>query len=576
MEAIIRDENCIVKAGPGTGKTRTLITKAAYLLYNKVFPPRGIACITFSKDMAKKLSDGLDNLCIGSKRQIFTGTNHAFALVHIVMPFGKLYGKPIPDKILVPTGKQQIELYEEVWNEGRFIINGYKLSDGDIEKERLPFKFQCYRRTQLDGMASSQSNTEVERLLTAYEKLLIANSFLDFDLQEKWAMEIVEQQPYVRSTIEAKFPWIMVDEYQDLGLPLHRIIRALAEDTNLNIKLFAIGDPNQCIYEFRGASPQYFKELCEKSDLYGNHIELTASFRFSKNILRVANAANPANPAVQLTVDHRENVRDGKAQLIKNVELKDVICEIIKRRGMPDNESLNEIMVLSHSWDTCNKIAKYLETELGLPCFKPQKDIFDYNKPLIEWLGKLAAFAIAGKSTDTIRFNELTNFWKTLLQNRGVPEPEVTNHSNHQWLYDALIESSSYIEDANTWIEFISSHLRFEHFLETYLHRDDVDEYVKLCDALGTDGKLSGISLQQLLSLIHIGNRIYIGTIFSRKGQESKITILVRAERLQWHETPTPAERRLFYVAITRPQEELYISHDGYSDLANEVFNNVA
>jgi len=580
MEAINRDENCVVKAGPGTGKTRTLITKAAYLLYNKVFPPRGIACITFSKDMAKKLSDELESLGLGSKRQVFIGTNHVFALVQIIIPFGKLYGKRVPNKILVPTGKQQVELYQKVWNEATVKNNTYSLKDEDIKKECLPSKFQHYRRTQLDGPASPRFDSTVDKLLVAYENLLIANSFMDFDLQEKWAMEIVEQQPYVRSVIEAKFPWLMFDEYQDLGLPLHRIVKALVEDLTQNIKLFAIGDPNQCIYDFRGASPEHFEELCKKPDVYGKHIELAESFRFNKNVLRAANAANPA---LQLTVEHRENVPDGKVQLIKNQELKDVVDEVVKRRGMPVAESLSEIIILSHSWDTCGKIAEYIETELGLPCFRAQKDIFEYNKPLIDWLGKLAVFAIEGKSTSAVRFNELTDFWNVLFQYRGVPESEIANHSNRQCLYDALIESYAFVEDAWAWVEFISSRLGFDHFLETYLHRDDVEEFYKLYAALGNNGKLSGISLQQLLSLIHIGNRIYIGTIFSRKGQESKVTILACAERLQWFEwnstirkPPNPPQKRLFYVAITRPQEELYISHDGNSDLAKELFNKIA
>lgn len=64
-------------------------------------------------------------------------------------------------------------------------------------------------------------------MLIQYEEALIQKGFLDFDLQEKWAMQIVEQKSYVRRSLAAKFPWTLVDEYQDMGLPLHRIVKAL-------------------------------------------------------------------------------------------------------------------------------------------------------------------------------------------------------------------------------------------------------------------------------------------------------------------------------------------------------------
>lgn len=580
--AINRPGHCIVQAGPGTGKTRTLVLKAATLLYNNIFPPRGLACITFAKDMATKLEEEFSKLDLSSNPQTFIGTAHGFCLAHILVPFARLYNYPIHDVVIVPTGLEQLEIYQEIWREGRFQLRGFDVTDNDRERERLPIRFQKYRRTQLDGRKSPDFQLEAERLLTQYEGALIRKGFLDFDLQEKWAMQIVELQPYVRRSLEAKFPWILVDEYQDMGLPLHRIVKALTEDKTLEVNLFAIGDKNQCIYDFRGADPKYLQELCENTELYGEFITLKQNYRFS---LMVFEASQIAMPSQSLQIQ-REKRSLGKAHVFKthivkpyvdyDEKLDRFLKEICQRYDIP----FSEIMILSFSGERCKRIANYISEKTEIPCFKADKDLYEYRKPLLDWLGKLIVFTIAGKSKSDLRFREIIPFWRQLLIVNGWPTHEASTYWQSRCLLSVLEESIRLKDNALAWLEFMDSRLNLNRLLERYSHRDDIVEYKKFCHALTLGQPLFEYSLEQLLDRIEIGNRVYVGTIHSRKGQESTVVILADAQELQWQnrngggrKPATEEQRRLFYVALTRAREEVYVIHDGDSTLANQLRN---
>lgn len=568
LEAITRLSHCIVQAGPGTGKTRTLVLKVAKLLYNDIFPPRGLACITFAKDMATKLEEDLHKLNLSNNPYIFVGTAHGFCLAHILLPFAKLFKYPIPDQITVPTGEEQVAIYDMVWKSGNF--KQMALTPKDRIKKRLPIEFQKYRRTQLDGIKSPKFNSDTNKLLVEYELALIEKGFLDFDLQEKWAMQIVEQQPYVRCSLEAKFPWVLVDEYQDMGLPLHRIVRALTEDIAISVKLFAIGDSNQCIYGFRGADPKYLEELCENIELYGLPITLKQNYRFNQIVFEASKIVMP-NQKIEIIT---ENQPCGKVEVfnttivkkaapIKDIKLENFLREIVTRHNIP----YSEIMILAFSGETCKEISDYIRQNTGIPCFKFDKDLYEYRKPLLDWLGKLIKFSLQGRSTLELRLQEIMPFWRQLLITNGMSVYEASSYWQNRYVQTTLEESVHLKDNAYNWLEFISLRFNLEKQLEKYSHRDDIVEYKKFQKAFSPGQPLFRHSLTQLLDRIELDNRIYVGTIHSRKGQESKVVILADAQELRDSEE----HKRLFYVALTRAQKEIYVLYTGKSLFATQL-----
>jgi superfamily I DNA/RNA helicase len=179
-------------------------------------------------------------------------------------------------------------------------------------------------------------------------------------------------------------------------------------------------------------------------------------------------------------------------------------------------------------------------------------------------------FVLVGKSTINLRFNELIPFWKQLLVDSGLPNYEASSHWQAQRLFDALEKSIVFRNDARSWLVSITLSLKLDNLLESYTHLDDKVEYERFREALEPGNPLTNSTLQDLQSRIMLNNRVYVGTIHSRKGQESKVAILAGAEDFQRSSRngryySTDEQRRLFYVAVTRAREEVYVTHNGKS-----------
>src|SRR5690606_19432584 len=122
-----------------------------------------------------------------------------------------------------------------------------------------------------------------------YESRLHTTGQVDYIDIVKYATLLIQNEQYVRNCLEAKFPWILIDEYQDLGKPLHEMILSIFSSTN--IKIFAVGDPNQSIYSFNGAIPHYLLELYENPHI--RSIKLLTNFRSNQGIINAYQLALP-------------------------------------------------------------------------------------------------------------------------------------------------------------------------------------------------------------------------------------------------------------------------------------------
>jgi len=104
-----------------------------------------------------------------------------------------------------------------------------------------------------------------------YEKELHNNRVIDFEDIINYSVKLIQEQAYVRKALMAKYSWIFIDEYQDLGKPLHEIVLSLFYNTKIN--LFIVGDPDQSIYSFTGANPNYMNELLKIKSFFSVRLE---------------------------------------------------------------------------------------------------------------------------------------------------------------------------------------------------------------------------------------------------------------------------------------------------------------
>lgn len=127
----------------------------------------------------------------------------------------------------------------------------------------------------------------------SFEDGLLKEGLIDFEGMVTTALELITRHAWIRDLLAARFPWLLVDEYQDLGGPLHQIVTTLANGGA--IKVFAVGDPDQTIYDFTGANPKYLEALTGRRDF--EQIRLKFNYRSGQRLIDASQAAlAPAKP----------------------------------------------------------------------------------------------------------------------------------------------------------------------------------------------------------------------------------------------------------------------------------------
>ena len=270
--------HCVVLAGPGSGKTRTLTLKIAKLLIETIREPRGLACITYNAECARELKARLERLGVYESGSVFIGTVHSFCLKRVVIPYATLGGIDLPHDFRVALGSEQAALFEKV---------AAQVSPNE-HPAGLRTRAEEYRRTHLerDG-AEWYEDERLAAIVAGYEEMLRAGGMIDFDDMMLIGLKLIESEQWVRRALHAKFPVVVVDEYQDLGVPLHRIVDSLCFEGGS--RLFAVGDPDQSIYGFAGARPELLRGLANSPRVESVHLPF--NYRSGATIVRASEIA---------------------------------------------------------------------------------------------------------------------------------------------------------------------------------------------------------------------------------------------------------------------------------------------
>jgi DNA helicase-2/ATP-dependent DNA helicase PcrA len=346
--------NTAVIAGPGSGKTRVLALKAVSLAKTEIHKPSGLACISYSRETVRELKKRLKQYGYIPENRDFIGTVHSFSLLHIIQPFAHLfpqYGIPLPIKILPDDIKSGI--YNSVLKELN-IEDNWALSLTDINK---------HRSLSLKGRSNVQiaSTPLIVKGAELFELKLRQTEFIDFIDIINLSAKIINEQEYVRHSLQCKFPWLLIDEYQDLGKALHEMVLELA--LFAGIKIYAVGDANQSIYGFNGGYPEFLRELTNYDDI--DSIELTANYRSSQHIIDASlETLSLVSPAPSYVAEKLKNdVAD--FLFITCQEEIDQQYEIVADKVIPNlvakGVSLNEIGIILGSNTQTQEMAQYLQ-----------------------------------------------------------------------------------------------------------------------------------------------------------------------------------------------------------------------
>ncbi len=448
-DAYVDDGNCVVQAGPGSGKTATLTMKIVRLLNEKISPPRGLACLTYNNEAVKEFKNRLKKLGLPSRPNVFLGTVHSFCLYSVIRPFGQfLLSNRIPQSFTIPTENVLNQYLQKAMD-----ANGIQDPIWDF---KVPFhryrRSNIYRNTPEWGM----DRPSISSTIIKYESLLHDDGYVDFDDLVLCTLEMIESNELVRRSLIAKYPWIVVDEYQDLGYPLHRIILALIETAGA--KVFAVGDPDQSIYGFTGADPRYLSELSSRHDF--NSYRLQLNYRCGQNIIDGAEIIlSPPNPRGYTSTSDNRNVGvidfiEKAGGLSEQAEtIVNVLLPTLERAGYEKRE----IAILYLTQDDGDVVIESLKKH-GID-YKGEKDKRYDRSKVTRWIEDIALWCCDVRGNEGIAYRDLFDFWVGLLRDTGSSVPEERLLMLNKHFFNTLSSLCDEDMGVHTWINEIENKL---------------------------------------------------------------------------------------------------------------------
>lgn len=281
-EAVLhRDGPLLILAGAGTGKTRVITHRIAWLLLHGVLPQQVLA-ITFTNKAAAEMRDRLTALVGPDCRQIWVGTFHSM-MVRILRVHATLLGYSNRFSIMDPEDQQKVVrgIYSDLSLDEKTFPIRQTLSKISSAKNRLQ-DAELYCRKH----ALTQEDQMVGRVYRAYEAALRSADAMDFDDLLVQAVKLFETQPEILDLYQDRFRYLLVDEYQDTNGAQYRLIHLLSRKHR---NLCVVGDDDQSIYSFRGADIRNILSF-EKDFPDAHVIKLEQNYRSTAHILQAANA----------------------------------------------------------------------------------------------------------------------------------------------------------------------------------------------------------------------------------------------------------------------------------------------
>lgn len=544
--------NCAILAGPGSGKTKTITIKIARLLTQDVHRPRRVACITYSNACVGELRSRLNRLGIDDGDRLVLATVHSFCLTELVLPYASMAGLDVPEPLVVASPAQARKLFAEAY---RSELGGNAPSWFRTASDKL-------RRTVPDRDSdewrgwSGRETTVIE----AYETLLLDNGLIDFDGLVLAGLALVEKHKWVRRAIRAKYPVVVIDEYQDLGLPLHRIVLALIR---AGVRIIAVGDPDQSIYGFTGAKPALLRALARMHGMEA--VTLKLNYRCADSII-AASKSLLSQPS-----DFRSH--DGRQGEIRIHRLKRNLqgqAEYALGQLVPALLKANlgwkpgDIALLYRSMKEGSPIAQAAD-QLGMQYFRLDNGSPIRRTRLTEWLTMAARWCAGGWERDDILFSQLLKEWRRL---RPSLRREPDRLAERRRLVSVLFKLRANTMPLHKWLKslrdaVLDALLRAEPGLA-----DEVDNLEDLSAATSPGGALAAFTVEIFGNQGRSPDQINLMTLHSSKGLEFQAVIMMGLEAgvfpSSYDKTEEQQEeaRRLFYVGVTRAKTQVHLMFD--------------
>ena len=269
--ALAGDGPALVIAGPGTGKTKTLTVRLAYLLVERHVAPEALLAVTFTTRAAREMRERLERLVGSHADRVFLGTFHGFCFQLLRAEGHRL---DLPRDFGVADRRDQVTFMQRVLR---------RLGQPDNAAQRMLHDVSAFRHRRASGDAPVE-DARLAEIYETYQRQLRKCDLLDFDELLLLGLRLLERFDEVRDSLRQRFAHVLVDEYQDVDPVQQQLLQLLVGDRNC---LWAVGDGDQAIYAFRGAESRHALRF-EQTYPNGRVVTLKQSYRFTPQIAAVA------------------------------------------------------------------------------------------------------------------------------------------------------------------------------------------------------------------------------------------------------------------------------------------------
>lgn len=587
----------LVFAGAGSGKTRVLTYRIAYLIQKMGVRPYNILAVTFTNKAANEMKERIEALLGGRAQGLWAGTFHG-TCARMLREKGELIG--VPRNFTIFDDYDQMSLVREVME--ALDLDQKRYHPREMLNLISRAKEQIVRPEEFGKHFAGPIESIAERVYVRYQQALKTNRALDFDDLIMQAVLMLRECPGVLEHYQDRFHHILVDEYQDINFAQYQLIRTLAAKHR---NVMCVGDDDQSIYRWRGADVSIILQF--ESDYTDAAVyKLEQNYRSTKKILEAAHHVVVRNPGRADKKLWTENEEGGDIQVIESAnELEEAVNVVrsIQDKVAYENRTFSDIVILyrtnaqSRVFEEAMLRSRIPHRLIGALRFYERKEVKDI----------IAYLRLAANPYETVSLRRVIN-----VPTRGIGQTSYARlvefaNKNGITLYEALRrideavdipkrarEAMAKFGELINHLHEMSAHasvlrlteeamitsgyveaLEQEHTMEAQSRLENVKEllsvteqYDDMPESTGLTGFLEQVALiSDIDTLDESGSAVTLMTLHSAKGLEFPIVYITGMEegifphrRAIDDREELEEERRLCYVGMTRAQQELVVS----------------
>ena len=581
-EAVLHvDGPCLVIAGAGSGKTKVLTTRIAYLIEQKI-PSYNILAITFTNKAAKEMRERLEVLV--PDNNTFVGTFHALG-VRIIRENAPLLG--LDRNFTIIDSDDALSIIKKIIKD-----NGYdpKLATPGYIRNRISkIKNEMLTNEEINKFFNTPQDQIAEKVYYDYNDILKKNNSVDFDDLLLLPVKLFINNKDILESYQDRFKYILIDEYQDTNDVQYKLSRLLASKYH---NIFVVGDPDQSIYMFRGAN---FHNILNFEKDYKNAavIALEENYRSTKNILDAANSViknNKERKEKNLWSNNGEGTRTKYLRAYDDRHEIQLVLDEIKKL-LSEGYQKNDIAVLYRT-NAQSRLVEEMFLKANIP-YKVVGSYYFYSRKEIKDL--LCYLRLILNNDDEISLRRVINVPKRGIgtstiakleaeaKDKGISMFQAISKGKEQLFKELILHLTQESENLTLTelIELILEETGIreeyenENNLESELRLENLEEFKSITKTF--EERTGSVSLADFLEEVSLiadisehqeqDDVVTLMTVHSAKGLEFSVVFLIGMEdgifphQNSFSNDGLEEERRLCYVGITRAKEKLFISN---------------